>query len=434
MSSSFRIPQVPLALESHPLALLNSLWQQKTIILAFSLILGLVTVFYAFYATPEYQVSSVLRTAAINELDALNRSEVYKLPPSEALIRVGAALESYETRLGFFRENQKLFQAFVRPGRTLEQSFEEFNRKSMNLILPDSRKADSLSSYIKLEMNYPKGVDGVAILNGFVEYAVKIERAQIAADMEVIVKNRLAELSGKMNAARASYEASKEAKIAILTESDILKRAVLLDELKALKSRLKSQRADRIALLDESILIAKTLGIFKPSTPSSLGEVGRQGAVSTIRTEINNQVIPLYFMGVEALEAERATLIRRKSDDFTDVRIAEIAKELQMLQSNREIEVLKGRANEDMFLNGVAPLRTEEARLRNLKLDINQIKLVSVDQLAIEPIYSVFPKKILIISMGFVLGLMLGVSVALARAMFSGNIPLSIERSALRSL
>ena len=267
------------------------------LVMAFTLISGVIAIAYAFSVTPEYRVSSVLRPAAINELDALNRSEIYKLPPGDALIKVGASLESYETRLGFFRANQKLFKAFERPGRTLEQSFEEFNRRSMSLILPDPRKADLLSSYIKLEMNYPKGVDGVAILNGFIEYAIEIERAQIAADLGVIIKNRLVELSGKMNAARAGYEADKEGKIATLSEKDVLRRAMLQDELKALRTRLKAQRTDRIAQLDESIGIARALGIKKPSTPSSLGEAGREGGVSTIRTEINNQTIPLYFMG-----------------------------------------------------------------------------------------------------------------------------------------
>lgn len=415
MSSSFRAPSVLSSVDLHPLAFFYSIWKQKMLVLAFTLLSGVIAIAYSFSVTPEYKVSSVLRPAAINELDALNRSEVYKLPPGDALVKVGASLESYETRLGFFRANQKLFKTFERPGRTLEQSFEEFNRKSMNLILPDPRRSDSLSSYIKLEMNYPKGVDGVAILNGFIEYAIAMERAQIAADLEVIVKNRLIELSGKMNAARANYESGKEAKIATLNEKDVLRRAMLQDELKALRARLKTQRTDRIAQLDESIGIARTLGIRRPATPSSLGEVGREGVVSTIRTEINNQTIPLYFMGVEALEAERAALVKRKSDDFTDVRIAEIAKELQLLQSNRQVEVLKSRANEDMFLSGVESLHTEEARLRNLKIDINQLKLVAIDQLALEPLSPIFPKKSLIVALGLILGFVLGVMVVLAR-------------------
>eukprot|EP01133_Synstelium_polycarpum_P013259 gene13259-15588_t len=415
VSSSFNAPPVPPSDEIDLVALFQAVWQQKILILATTLLVGLVAVIYVFSVTPEYQVSSVLRPAAINELDALNRSDVYKLPPGDALIKVGASLESYDTRLGFFRANQALFKAFERPGRTLEQSFEEFNRKSITLVLPDPKKTDSLSAYIKLGMEYPKGVDGVAILNGFIAYAVAMERIQISKDLDVIVKNRLNELNGKMNAARASYETDKEAKIALLTEKDVLNRALLHDELKALRARLKTQRADRITQLNESIGIAKSLGIRKPATPSSLGDSDRGASSNMIRTEINNQAIPLYFMGVEALEAERAALERRKSDDFTEARIAEIAKEFQLLQANRQIEVLNSRENEDIFLGGVEPLRTEEARLKNLNIDMSRLKLVTIDQQALEPLNPIYPKKSLVIALGLFLGCLLGVAIALVR-------------------
>ena len=196
MSSSFRAPPVPSSGEIDLVALFKVVWGQKRLLLLVTAGVGLIAAAYAFLATPVYSVSAVLRPAALNELDALNRSEVYQLPPSEALIKVGASLESYDTRLAFFRANQKLFKAFERPGRTLEQSFEAFNRNSINLVLPDASKKNSLSAYIKLEMNYPKGIDGVAILNGFVDYAIANEREQIAADLQAIVKNRLNELKG----------------------------------------------------------------------------------------------------------------------------------------------------------------------------------------------------------------------------------------------
>ncbi len=66
-----------------------------------------------------------------------------------------------------------------------------------------------------------------------------------------------------------------------------------------------------------------------------------------MRIEINNQQVPLYFMGTDALEAERAALQQRKTDDFTEGRITQIARELKMLQSNPEVKVLKQRQNED---------------------------------------------------------------------------------------
>ena len=416
MSSNTPVPVGPLSNEADLFALCQAVWQQKTIIIATTLLGALLAISYALLATPEYQVNSTLRPAAINELDALNRSGVYTLPPSEALLKVGSALESYETRLGFFKSNQALFSQFKRPGRNLEQSFEDFDRSSLKLKLPEPQKAGSLGASIGLELNYPQGVDGVKILNGFVNYAIAAEREQIAADLKVIVNNRLTELKGKLDAARANYETEKDVRIATLLETDNLKRAQLQDEIKALRQQLKTGRQDRVSQLDEAIGIARALGIRKPTTPSSLGDAARPGDASVMRTEINNQQIPLYFMGVEALEAERAALQQRKTDDFTAERIAEIARELQLLQNNREVEVLKQRKNEDLFLSGVEPLRAEIVRLGGVaNLDFSNLKLVSVDREAVEPLGRVKPRKTLIVVFGVVLGALAGILIALLR-------------------
>ncbi|NLT87324.1 MAG: chain-length determining protein [Pseudomonas lactis] len=399
-------------------AIVKAIWHQKRL-LTTSVIVGLLCAGVGiFLSTTEYQVSSILRPAALNELDALNRSEIYSLPPAEALTRIGASLESYETRLEFFRSNQKLFESFVRPGQTLEQSFEAFNHNSVNIILPDPNMSESLTTYIKIQLNYPKGVDGVSILNGFVDYAVLKERMQISSDLTVIVNNRLNELKGKLMAARAAYDTEKEAKIVSLLEADSLARAKLEDELSALRAQLKTERGNRVSQLSEAISIAQKLGIRKPSTPSSISESERTGANNIMRTEVNNQQNPMYFLGVEALEAERSALLQRKSDDFSTNRIAQIAKELAMLKSNREIEVLNRRKNEDLFLSGVQPLRAEITRLKNLNLDMSGLKLATIDKQALEPLNPIKPQKALIIMLGVILGLLAGLFIALARLFF----------------
>ena len=395
--------------------LFHSIWRQKKLVIGCTLFAGLIGVGYALLAPREYQVSSVLRPAAINELDALNRSEVYKLPPADALAKVGAQLDSYDARLSFFKANPALFQAFQEPGRSLEQSFEAFNRNSIKLILPDPKKTDSLSSYIRLELQYPTDIDGVAILNGFVDYAIAAEREQVGADLKVIVNNRLTELKGKIDAARSNYETDKESKIAKLLEGDKLKRAQLEDELSALRLQMKMQRSNRLAELNEAISIAKSMGIKNPTTPSSMADAGRSGSSQVMRTEVNNQQIPLYFMGSEALEAERKALLARRSDDFTEPRIAQIARELKLLEHNRQIEVLKSRENEDLFLKDLAGWREEAARLRSLQFDAGSLKLVSIDQRAVEPRQPIKPKKALIVALALMLGGMLGVFVALVR-------------------
>ena len=394
--------------------LFHAIWRQKKLVIGCTLLAGVLGAGYAFLAPKTYEVSSVLRPAAINELDALNRSEVYKLPPADALLKVGAQLDSYEARLGFFKDHEELFKAFKKPGQSLEQSFEEFNRNSVNLILPDPKKSDSLSNYIRLELQYPADVDGVAILNGFVDYAIAAERQQVGADLKVIVNNRLTELKGKIDAARSNYDTDKESKIAKLLEADRLKRAQLQDELSALRLQMKMERTNRLAELAEAISIAKSMGIRTPTTPSSMADATRSSG-QVMRTEVNNQKIPLYFMGTEALEAERAALQQRTSDDFTNPRIAEIGKELQLLESNREVEVLRKRGNEDIFLQDVEPLRAEVARLRSLNIDMSNLKLVTIDRRAQEPLSPIKPKKPLVIALSLFGGLLLGLMIALAR-------------------
>jgi len=398
-------------------ALFRALWKQKLLIVSVTLLVGLLAAAYAFLATPEYQVQSVLRPALIKDLDALNRTGVYELTPSQAMQRVGATLESYESRLEFFRANQGLFESLRRPSRSLEQTFESFNQQAFKMFQPDPKKTDNLSAYVGIQLTYPEGVDGVALVNGLVEYSLQRERERIAADLAVVIQNRLNQLELQAAAARARYEATKESRIAKLLEADSLKRAQLQDELKALRQQLKTRRDNRIVQLDEAARIAMALGIAKPTTPSALGEGDRVVQGSVIRTEVNSQQIPLYFMGSEALEAERNALLQRRSDDFTEPRVAQIAKELQLLANNRQIEVLNKRENQDLFLKDLASWREEAAHLRNLNVDVSTLKLVTVDQLAMQPLKPIKPKKALILALGLVLGGMLGLFVALLRNM-----------------
>ena len=393
--------------------LLRSLFQQKYLILAIACLVTLGAAAYAFLATPHYQVQSVLRPVDRGDLDELNGTGVYELTPADALSRVGAGLSSYESRLEFFRDNQQLFTGLVEPGRSLEQVFEEFNRSAFTMLQVDPKKPNSLSEFVGISLTYPKGVNGVEVVNGLVAAVQETERARIATDLKVLIANRLFALEQKIEAARASYEASKQAQIANLLEQDALRRAQLQDELRALRSELKTRRENRIKSLDEAMRIAESLGIRKPTTPSAMADAQRQGQV--VRTEVNSRDIPLYFMGVDALKAERQALSERSSDDFSEPRIAEIEKELALLSSNRQVEILEQRKNEDLYLKDLAEWRQEAAQLKGIKFDTSTLQLVRLDQQALEPLSAVKPKKALVLGLGGVAGLMLGVLVALLR-------------------
>ena len=403
------------------LDLFRKLWEQRLLIALVTAAGVCLAALYAFLATPVYQIQSVLRPPLIKDLDELNRTDVYPLSTSEALQRLGSALDSYENRLSFFRANPGLFAPLHLDGITIEQTFEAFNERAFKMLVPDAKKTDeSRPSYVGLQLDYPATLDGVSILNTFVDYAIQQEREKLEEDVRIIIANRLRNLELSITSSRANYDASKEARIIQLDEADKLKRALLQDELNALRRQLKTQRENRIAQLGEAIQIAEALGIRKPTTPSALGQDQRPTQGNMVRTEVNNQQIPLYFMGTEALQAERSALSQRKSDDFTEPRIGEILKELQLLETNRQIQVLQQRENEDLFLTDLAKLREEQSRLRNLKVDFDSLQLVTIDQRAIEPSKPIKPKKTLILALGLVLGGMLGVFIALVRGMLRG--------------
>ena len=88
---------------------------------------------------------------------------------------------------------------------------------------------------------------------------------------------------------------------------------------------------------------------------------------------------------------------------------------MQLLESNREVEVLRKRGNEDIFLQDVEPLRAEVARLRGLNIDMSNLKLVTIDRRAQEPLSPIKPKKPLVIALSLVGGLLLGLMIALIR-------------------
>ncbi|WP_339487358.1 Wzz/FepE/Etk N-terminal domain-containing protein [Pseudomonas sp. EL_65y_Pfl2_R95] len=420
------------------IALIHSLWLQRWLIAAVILLIGIAAGAYAMLATPYYQAQSVLRPASLKSFDQLNLTGVYKVDRDQVLKRIGISLESYSTRYAFFQERPELFQALEQPNVDIEQAFARLNEKAFTLIKPDAKKADSLSNYVGLSFVYPAGVDGPAVVNGLISYAVDQERTRIAAEVNTLVSNRLQKLQSQIAAARIGYEADKQSKIAKLLETDSVKRADLIDELSSLRQQLTLRRKNRIAQLTEAIMIAEQLGIKKPATPSSMRDSGQQNSSNLIRTEVTNQQIPLYFMGTEALSAERRALRARTSDDFTDAHVGDIEKQLRMLRSNREVEALRKRDNDDLFLAKLANWEEESSYLKSLKPELLLQDLVDVDQPAVSPLSPIKPKKLLIVVLGLVLGLMLGVFLALVRSMmtrmqpvpFTLLNPLSVEQAA----
>ncbi|HDQ4329373.1 TPA: LPS O-antigen chain length determinant protein WzzB [Pseudomonas aeruginosa] len=390
--------------------LFQQLWASKWLIALIAALATAAALAYALLAVPTYQVDVLLRPIQTKALEAVNVNGLYALTPREALDRVGNELAAYSGRLEYFEAHPELFQQLNAEGLSPEQAFWKFNQDAFSMQQADLKKDPQAAPFFRLSMQYPQGMDGAAILNGMLASTIENERQRILDDLQARIDGRLQFLEQDIEGKRASYQATKEGKIARLLEADSIRRAGLEDELKALRGRLKMVRDSRIQQLNEAIQIATRLGIVKPTTPGALGEVGQDGSRSVFRTEVNNQQIPLYFMGVDAL-------LKRKGDDFTEPRVAKIQQELKQLENNREVQYLQARKGEERFFENIDKLRGEQARLKTLKASELKIELVRIDQKASTPLKPIKPRKALVVALGLLGGLVFGVLVALVRAM-----------------
>ena len=397
--------------------LASILWaRKKTIVAITALFTALAVIYVLFIASPTYRVQSVLRPATLKNLEILNSSNIIKISPARALYNVGAMLDSYDARLRFFKENKNLFEPLRNSEESLEQSFERFNERAFEVTRPEEKTPEiGTIDFVRISLEYPQNIDGVAVINKFVEFAINEEKNLIKEDFEAILNNKINLLDRQLIALRTQYQADKEAKIIQIQEQDALKKALLLDELEAVRTELKRNKSNRLEELQEAINIAESLGIHKPTLPTQLG----RNLTETLNfyADFSNQKAPLYFMGTEALKAEYEALQNRENDDFTSRRITEIEKELQLLEENRQIEMLLARENEDLFITELAELKKQLALLENTHVDFDNLEIVRIDQIAHTPYRPIKPNKKLIVAVAFLLGGMLGVFIALIQSM-----------------
>lgn len=140
----------------------------------------------------------------------------------------------------------------------------------------------------------------------------------------------------------------------------------------------KVQKNDRLAQLDEAITIARSLNLKEPP---------KMGAKATIQG-VSNQGLPLYYLGYRLLEAER--------------------------------KVLAGRQSNDPFIDGLRGLQEKLSLLSSYKISSEDFAMVRLDQ---SPIIGekIKPKKSVILVVSVIVGLLLGIFVALIKVAFSSQ-------------
>jgi len=273
-------------------------------------------------------------------------------------------------------------------------------------------------------------------------------------------------------ALRVNAKTKRKAEIARLEEIDRINRHRISNKILALRVISEKRRLDRINELSEAASIAAELGIKKRSTINFQSDLA--SGQPTFYAGFTEQQGPIYLMGENALRAQIKQLKSRESNDAFIIELRPLQERLkehelnekveelkarknddpfivelsalqdrlsflkknervaalkarknndpfiiglpelqgQLLGINRVLEGLKSRKNDDPFIFELRNLEQEKSRLESIKINTDQVRVLTLDQAAFLPLHPVKPNRKMITLLGAALGLALGVFAA----------------------
>ena len=340
----------------------EGLVQEKLTILISFLTVVAVAVVYAFAVTPVYKATTYLLPPKLEEVIPMNVLAEAVSDDSPSTVNTVNTLNSAESVFALYQSNLKSRQ-------TLKAIFEAYGLAQIyepeieQLSGLERVKAES-KAFNQFMHDFSVAQEDKKILNlGLsAQLALPLTDVQVAEILNAIVQKAeqrtIYYITQQLQSEKRAREQLIEQKIASARQVE------------------QSRRLDRIAQLDEAIKITKALNLSKPVSS------GPTLNINNLNKTGQDEGIALYLLGSDLLEAERNVLAQRKNDDAFIANLRGWQESLQLLKS--------------------------------LKIEPEKFGVMQVDQAALFA-EKVKPKKGLILAVAGVLGLMLGVFVALIR-------------------
>ncbi|VAW48254.1 regulator of length of O-antigen component of lipopolysaccharide chains [hydrothermal vent metagenome] len=330
----------------------EGLVQEKLTILISLLTVLAVALVYVFSVTPVYKAST------------------YLLPPKlDGVIPMNVLAEVVSNTVNSTESVFALFQTNLKSRQSLTVIFNQYDLAKMY-----EPNIDALVEAEKMK------VQNKALTQFFQDFSVQIlDKEVLSAGMSVQLSLALSDVQVAeiLNAIVQQAEQQTVNHIARQLKSE--KRAqeqFVQQKISSARQVEQSRRLDRIAQLDEAIQITKGLNLNNPM-PS-----GPTLNVNNLNETGGYEGVALYLLGSDLLEAAKKVLEQRKNDDAFIAKLRGWQESLQLLKS--------------------------------FKIEPEKFGVVQVDQAALFA-EKIKPNKGLVLAVAGVLGLMLGVFIALIR-------------------
>ncbi|MEQ5767612.1 Wzz/FepE/Etk N-terminal domain-containing protein [Halomonas sp. H33-56] len=359
---------------------------------------------YLVASTPSYH-SSLAYTETSDGLNVINRIPGIAITPQQAVSELEIRLGSYERFRGFLDQHPDYADMLMQDsapeleGTVLRTQFRELK------VAPGDLASGSPG---EVSFSYREDIDGAALLNQYFQWSQRQYTEDLLARVDRSLASAISRNEADMEAHLEAYDAELDATVTRMSEEHSIRRLELQDQLAAERAAERASREERIRTLEVAEEIAGMLGITKPTSPLSLGDADDAARIVYDNVSIGND-LPLYFLGTEALAAEREVLKQGLDQPISSPAIRQIEKQLEQLQHQRRIEAFKSRESDSAFIDAYNQLRQENTLLRANRITADDIHVVEVVNVAYRPMQPEGPGKALVMALAVILGGMLGV-------------------------
>lgn len=340
--------------------LFKGLWKQKLIIIGVTIAVTACAAAYAYLARPVYEAHATVLPPLLSDITAYNAG---RNVPAYRTDRD----DSTEGRQKTF-STEDVYAVFTRSLNSLSLRRAFFRDVYLPSLPPDDQSAADDRLWAKfndlLSIRAPDKQQPDM-------YEVKVEHHDPEQAAEWV--NDLV--------SRASAAAKSDMQRNVMSEIDTRIRSTER-RIASLRSTASQRRQDRIAVLQEALVVARAVGMITPQVTA-----GHTSSSNELAQFVDGTLT--YMRGARAIEAELAVLEARKSDD--------------------------------PFIPELRSLQEELSFLNTIEIDPSAVAVFTLDSAAQQPQTPIKPKKMMIVALGLVLGGMLGVFVALIRLMVGRN-------------
>jgi len=325
--------------------LFQCLWQQKLLIIVCTAVITTIAAAYAFLSPPVYETKAGVLPPQLSDIAAYNVGSntvgLTRFSVTDIYTIFERNLLSEGLKYTFFREIYLPALAEDKRAGAKDKLWDEFNQM-LTVKAPDKKNRPDLYE-VMIEYESPE------LVAEWVNRYINMAAQKTEQDMQKNVHNEIA-----------------------------FKRKTIERQIEVLRITEKKHREDRIARLQEALMVAEAVGYDDPQVVA--GKTPSNGVLADF---VDGNL--MYMRGAKAIRAE--------------------------------LTALEERENDDPFINGLRDLEKQLSLLKRIEINWDDASVFTADSSPEVPETPVKPRKAIILALGLIAGVMLGVFAALIHSM-----------------